>query len=206
MYEQTLKLSRAVDAMEVRRITIELDEPTRDGDTQIPIRSNLPASIDAFVIAEAYRHRWEEETAFYVLQRTLTCESTLVGHPQAELFLFCMAMLAFNLRPTIFSALFATPQKKEVEQTSHYHISKEISNKTGGMLIALPESVWNQQIPKSMAALAQRIQQIAVGIDLSKYKISQRGPKKKKPQRSRNLASTHISTAKELKLPLGTYP
>lgn len=202
VYEQTLKLSSAVDAMEVRRITIELDEPTRDGDTQIHILSNLPASIDAFVIAEAYRHRWEEETAFHVLQMTLTCESTLVGHPQAGLFLFCMAMLAFNLRQTIFSALFATHPEEEVEQTSHYHISKEISNKTGGMLIALPESVWNKQIPKSIAALAQRIQQIADGIDLSKYKTSKRGPKKKKPQRSRNVASAHISTAKKLNLPL----
>ena len=51
--------------MLVRRITVELDKPTRDGETEIHILTNLPAEVaDALAIAELYRRRWTVETAF----------------------------------------------------------------------------------------------------------------------------------------------
>jgi hypothetical protein len=97
VYEQELKLSAAEDAMTVRRVTVELDVPTRDGDKVIHILTNLPGDICGTVVADLYRHRWEEETAFNVLQMTLTCEHPGVGHPQAATFLFCLSVLAFNV-------------------------------------------------------------------------------------------------------------
>jgi hypothetical protein len=84
VYEQEMKLSAADDAMTVRRITVELNEPTRDGDKVIHILTNLPSEVSATDVAELYRHRWEEETAFNVLQMTLTCEHSGVGHPKAH--------------------------------------------------------------------------------------------------------------------------
>jgi hypothetical protein len=47
----------------MRRVEIRLDVPTRDGDTQMAIITNLPSSIDACLVAEAYRRRWTIEIA-----------------------------------------------------------------------------------------------------------------------------------------------
>jgi len=200
VYEQGLKLSQSPDAMLVRRITIVLDKPTRDGDQEIHILSNLPSSINAKTIAKAYRHRWEEETAFNVLQMTLTCELSKVGHPQAALFLFCISMLAFNLRQVVYAALFATHSVEEVEQVSHFHISKEVADHTKGMLVAISVTEWREAIPGTSVGVAKMLKAIAGKIDLKKYRKATRGPKKKKPHRSRNVASSHISTAKLLNL------
>ncbi|MBV8609503.1 MAG: hypothetical protein JO034_18860, partial [Singulisphaera sp.] len=46
-----------------RRVTVELDRPTRDGDREIPILTSLPAGVaDAITVAEIYRQRWALET------------------------------------------------------------------------------------------------------------------------------------------------
>lgn len=200
VYEQEMKLSAAPDAMSVRRITIELDKPTRDGALAIHVLTNLPAEVSAITVAELYRHRWEEETAFHVLQMTLTCEHTGIGHPQAALFLFCMALLAFNLRQTIFAALYATHTEEAVQETSHFHVSKNIADKTEGMLIAIPEHEWSQLIPATTKGIVRLLRKIARQIDLKDYRKSPRGPKKKKPHRSRNVVCNHVSTAKLLGL------
>jgi len=200
VYEQEMKLSAADDAMTVRRITVELDQPTRDGDKVIHVLTNLPSDISATVVAELYRHRWEEETAFNVLQMTLTCEHSGIGHPQAATFLFCMSLLAFNLRQTIFAALYATHDEEEVEETSHFHVSKNVSDKTEGMLIAITEDEWTELIPSTIKGIVSLLTKIARKIDLREYRKSRRGPKKKKPHRSRNVASSHLSTAKLLGL------
>lgn len=200
VYEQQMKLSAADDAMVVRRITIELDEPTRDGDEVIHVLTNLPGNVSASDVAELYRHRWEEETAFNVLQMTLTCEHSGVGHPRAATFLFCMSILAFNLRQSIFAALYATHDEADVEEVSHFHISKNVSDKTEGMLIAITQDEWDELIPTTIERIVSLLTHIARSIELNDYRKSRRGPKKKKPHRSRNVPSSHISTAKLLGL------
>ena len=200
VYEQPMKLSDQTDAMEVRRITVELDEPTRDGDREIHILSNLPTKVSGTRVAELYRHRWEEETAFNVLQMTLTCEHSGIGHPQAATFLFCMSLLAFNLRQTIFAALFATHQEEDVLETSHFHVSKNVSSKTEGMLIAITAEEWTALIPTTIRGIASELTRIAKGIDLREYRKSRRGPKTKKAVRKGNVPGSHLSTAKLLGL------
>lgn len=200
VFEQEMKLSAADGAMTVRRITVELDKPTRDGDKVIHVLTNLPSEVSATDVAELYRHRWEEETAFNVLQMTLTCEHSGIGHPKAATFLFCMSVLAFNLRQTIFAALYATHDEEQVEEVSHFHVSKNVSDKTEGMLIAITTEEWNELIPSTIKGIVSLLTKIARKIDLTEYRKSRRGPKKKKPHRSRNVASSHLSTAKLLGL------
>lgn len=201
VYEQELRLSQSPDAMVVRRISVVLDKPTRDGDKEIHILSNLPDTINAKVIANTYRYRWEEETAFHVLQMTLTCELSKVGHPQAALLLFCMAMLAFNLRQVLYAALFAMHSTEDVERVSHFLVSKEVADHTKGMLVAVSVEEWNDLIPRTHARVGKMLKDIAGKIDLKNYQKATRGIKKKKPHRSRNVASSHVSTAKLLNLP-----
>ncbi len=200
VYEQAMKLSASDDAMTVRRITVKLDKPTRDGDKEIHVLTNLPGKSSATDVAELYRHRWEEETAFHVLQMTLTCEHSGIGHPCAATFLFCMSVLAFNLRQTNFAALYATHDAEEVDETSHFHVSKNVSDKTEGMLIAITDDEWTQLIPSTIQGVVSLLTKIARQIDLGEYRKSKRGPKKKNPYRSRNVASTHVSTANLLGL------
>ncbi|MGB6042574.1 MAG: transposase [Pirellulales bacterium] len=198
VYEQAMKLSADEDALVVRRITVELDTPTRDGETEIHVLTNLPAKVDGRTISDVYRLRWEEENAFHVLQMTLTCESTSVGHPRAALLLFCMSMLAYNIRQVIFAALSAEHGDEQVEQVSHFHISKEVSRYTEGMLVALDDEAWDELSPRNDRGLVGILRRIARGIRLVDYQKSRRGPKKKKPNRSRNVKSSHVSTAKLL--------
>lgn len=200
VYEQSMKLQRTEDSMIVRRITVQLFKPTREGDQEIHVISNLPASVTASAIAQTYRYRWEEETAFHVLQMTLTCESATLGHPYAALFLFCMAMLAYNLRQVIFAALHAEHEEEEVEQVSHFHISVNVSRYTDGMLVALEDAFWNRYVPNEPVSQANVLRSISREINLKDFKKSQRGVKKKTAKRSKNAQSKHVSTAKRLNL------
>ncbi len=197
VYQQTMKLTAAEDALAVRRITVELDRPTRDGDCEIHLLTNLPQDVDATAV---YRHRWEEETAFNILQMTLTCELPSIGHPRAATFLFCMSMVAFNIRQTIFAALFATHDTEKVEEVSHFKVSKNISNHTPGMLIAITPQEWNQWLPSSNKQLAKMLMSIAQTIKLSQFKKAKTWPTKKKPKKPANQKSQHLSTAKLLGL------
>src|SRR5262249_55263220 len=104
VFEQALRI-RASDGrvLTVRRITGAPDTPARDGDQEIHLLSNVPsADASAVQLAELYRQRWEIENAFYVLTMTLTCELKSIGHPRAALFLFGMALLAYNCRQVLY--------------------------------------------------------------------------------------------------------
>jgi Transposase DDE domain len=63
VYEQKLKLSDDEgQAWVVRRITIELGQPTRDGDRELHLVCNVPDDkAGAVQLAEAYRKRWTIE-------------------------------------------------------------------------------------------------------------------------------------------------
>ena len=198
VYEQQIKTSNAPDAFAMRRITVELDQPTRDGDTVIHVLSNLPTHVDAKAIAELYRCRWEEETGYYYLTTTLTCELKSVGDPQAALFVFCMAMMAFNSRQVVFAALYAEHDEELVNDLSHHAISVEVSRYTDGMLVVLDDAFWNRLLGPDAEHVAKRLREMSQAINLAKYKKSKRGPKKvvTKPPRTRK--RTHVSTAKVL--------
>ena len=64
LFEQAVRLSDGRGAtLLVRRITVELDRPTRDGDVAIHILTNLPAAVaDAAAVAALYHRRWTLES------------------------------------------------------------------------------------------------------------------------------------------------
>ncbi len=89
-YEQRLRIANpAGETLTLRRITILLNEPTRDGDREIHLLTNVPArEADARKVAELYAKRWTIETMFQELTETLTCEVNALGYPKAALFGF----------------------------------------------------------------------------------------------------------------------
>lgn len=199
VYEQAIRTKSSADASAWRRITVELDQPTRDGDTVIHLLTSLPAHVNALEIADVYRLRWEEETGYYYLTTTMTCELKSVSHPRAALFLFCMAMMAFNVRQVVFAALYAEHDDTLVNEVSHHAISVEIQRYTDGMLVVLDDDFWEELLGHSTTQLVPRLRECSRHIDLKGYRKSTRGPKKKTVKPPRTRPKTHVSTAKILR-------
>lgn len=199
VYEQIIRSDATPDALVMRRITVELDEPTRDGDTSIHLLTNLPAEVDALSIAGAYRHRWEEEGGFYYLTTTLTCELASVSQPRAALLLFSIAMLAFNIRQVVFAALYAEHDQELVDEVSHHAVSVEVARYTDGMLVSLDDSFWRRLLGETAEETAIQLRQISRRVDLKKYRKHRRGPKKEVVKPAKTRKKTHVSTAKLLR-------
>ena len=80
-----------------RRIQLVLDEPTREGLTQLNLWSNLPPEVTAEQIAQLYRRRWRIEGLFGRIESVLNSEMRTLGHPRAALLGFATAVLAYNV-------------------------------------------------------------------------------------------------------------
>jgi hypothetical protein len=109
VYEQTIALADAWGhLLTARRVTVELDRPTRDGDTEIHILTNIPEKdANALVIAAAYHGRWTIETAFGELAATLSAEIDTLAYPKAALFCFCVGLAAYNVLSVLKGSLRA---------------------------------------------------------------------------------------------------
>jgi len=81
---------------------------------------------------------------------------------------------------------------------SHYYLALEDAEATGWMLVALPKERWDkfESIPASK--FSREVRAIVMGMDLSRYRKSVRGPKKKPPKRTNNHDSVHVSTKRIL--------
>jgi len=126
VYEQRIDLTNAQGAtMTLRRLTVALQEPTRDGDTEIHLLSNVPRRhASAQTLAASYRKRWTIETMFQELTETLTCEVHALGYPKAALFGFCLALLADNAVAVLKASLRAVHGGEQVQQDiSMYYLA-----------------------------------------------------------------------------------
>jgi len=199
--EQALRIRTSDErVLTVRRITVALDTPTRDGDQEIHLLSNVPgADATAVQLAELYRDRWEIENAFYVLTMTLTCELKSLGRPRAALFLFCMALLAYNCRQVLYAALRTAHAAAEVEAMSHQAVASEIEQAMDGLVTALPEPEWDRIVPTSLAGRAAFLRRVSRHVQVGSYRKSRRGPKKPRPPRPGWKACKHVATYRLLK-------
>lgn len=198
VYEQRLALHDPESAKEViyRRVTVELDEPTRDGDWELHVLTNLPRKdADAQTVAELYGKRWTIEKVFHEITMTLQCEICTLGYPKAALFAFCLALVAFNAVSILKAALRAVHGQESVNETvSAYYLNLEIRGTYDGMMIAIPEKHWKVFGSMSVAELASTLKEIASHLELSRYRKHRRGPKKPPPKRAAYANGGHVST------------
>jgi IS4 transposase len=200
IYEQRYQLTHpdTGQTTTVRRITIELDEPTRDGDTEMHLVTNIPVKdAQAKKLAQLYRKRWTIETMFQELTETLSCEIKTLAYPKAAVFAFCLALVAYNGISVIKAALRAVHGSETVEnEVSGYYITLEISKTYAGMMIAIPTEHWSVFRKLTAAQLANALKELAQKVDLAKYKKHTRGPKKPRPKRTSTEKENHVSTAR----------
>ena len=182
----------------VRRITVKLSSPTRDGDGEIHLLTNLPAKVGAVKVAELYRQRWTLDQAFNELTTHLRCELNTLGYPKAAMFAFCVAACAYNLLAAVKGALRGVHGEETMEtRVSNYFLTDEISGFYKGMMVALPPQEWEVFQTMPPAVLAAHLRRWARTADLENYPKHPRGPKKPKPRRP-NAQFEHVATAKLL--------
>ena len=184
----------------LRRVVLELDTATRDGETELALISNLPATAArAAFIGIIYRQRWTIETAFQELTVALRCEIKTLCYPRAALFAFCVAVVAYNVQAVVKGALRAVHGAEKITaEVSNYHWADEIAGLNRGLLVALPAAEWQGfraiPVPDLVALLRRLVEQVT----LSRFRKARRGPKKPAARRTYDPAHPHVATAKLL--------
>jgi len=182
-----------------RRIVVKLNQATEDGDWELALLTNLPKTVSAIVVSEAYRQRWTIEGGFQDLTTTLDCEINTLCYPRAALFVFCVAVLAYNLQSAIKGVMRAEHGADKVEHDlSRYFVAGEIGQVYRGMMVALPSDEWVVFQHMSITEYAAFLKQLARNVDFERYPKAHRGTKKAKPKRHYDPEHPHVSVAKIL--------
>jgi IS4 transposase len=127
----------------LRRIVLRLDQPTREGETEIVLITNLPAEVSAQVCCRVYCGRWQIETHFQTLTDLLHCEIPSLGYPRAALFAFAMSVLAGNALAILQGNLRAVHGQEMAAEVSNYALVNDVAETYSGMMIAVPPSEWS---------------------------------------------------------------
>jgi Transposase DDE domain len=220
VYEQAIILwNEQGQELRARRLTLALDQPTRDGETELHLLTNLPhEAADGLLLARLYLMRWLIETAFAELTVPLVCEVKSLGSPPAAIFTFATAVVCYNAiqvlkaaiaavhepAPNPASALKPVPpaagpaQRSLRDDLSTYYIANEVSTLWRGIDLMTPQSLWDDQFGKlAPPALADRLRVLAANVNvrnLRKRPPSQRPSKRTSPSKP----GSHVSTAKIL--------
>jgi IS4 transposase len=202
VYEQNMEIDDPATGatMTVRRITIELDQPTRDGDTVIHVLTNLPATVDAIKVADIYRKRWTVETAFQELGQALDAEIDTLCYPRAALLAYCIALMMYNTLSVVKASLRTVHgEEASPERISGYYLASEIKAIQGGMMVAITPDQWRRRFanttPRQMAAF---LRDCASHVRIRRFLKNKRGPKRPPPARTGGLREKHVSTARLL--------
>ena len=201
VYEQRVRIRDEDGVSHLwRRIVLKLDQPTRDGDTEIVILTNLPKrAATAKQIARLYRQRWSIEQAFQELTLHLNAEINTLGYPPAALFAFALALVAYNILAVVKAALRCVHGVEKIEQEfSGYYLANEIATTYRGMMIAIPSEQWGLFREWTIPQLVQMLLQLADKVKLRHFKKHPRGPKKTPPKRQKDKTKPHVSTARLL--------
>jgi IS4 transposase len=222
--EQRVRLIRE-DGKElvVRRITIELRQPTRDGEMVLHLLTNLAIEdADALTVVRLYSQRWQIETAFQELTVDLCCEVSTLGYPKAALFGFAVAVLCYNAFSVTKAALraqhsnpvpacpVASSEAVSAERLpanpspvtddlSTYYLADEVASTWRGMMVMLPEEFWAGKFADMNAVeLANTLTNLAGRVDMARYR-KRPNSGKRSAQKPPCRPGSHVSTARILK-------
>jgi hypothetical protein len=191
----------------LRQIVLRLDEPTRDGETEIVLITNLPETVPADLCCQAYRGRWEIERHFQKLTDLLHCEIPTLGYPRAALFAFCMSVVAGNALAVLKGNLRAVHGDEMVAELSTYALVNDVAEVYPGMMIAAPPSEWLFLRNCSVTEVAELLTDLASNVPIERMLRSRRGPKKPKTaKKTSGRKIHHVATKKILDAARGIPP
>jgi hypothetical protein len=204
VYEQSVQIEQEqadgpAQTLDLRRIVIRLDEPTRDGETEVVLLSNVE-KVSALRLAKLYLERWSIEALFNLLTMTLKCEQSSLGYPKAALFAFCVTLLAYNVLATVKAALRSVHGSEKVEEeVSLPRVTEHIGRNYEGMMVGLPAQEWERFRNMKLKELAAGLRELAAKVRLERFHKAPTKPRKKvklKPPYDPN--KPHVSTARLL--------
>jgi IS4 transposase len=200
VYEQKVQISNEDgQTLKLRRIVIRLDEPTRDGETEVALLTNV-RGVRPLKLARLYLERWSIEGLFNLLTTTLLCEQKGLGYPRAALFAFCVTLLAYNVLASVKAALRSVHGSARVEEeVSLPKVAEHVSRNYEGMMVGLPAAEWLCFREMSVQDMAGCLRQWAARVSLEKVKKAKSRPRKKGgPKPVHDPSTPHVSTARLL--------
>jgi hypothetical protein len=198
IFEQTIAVEDSdggVDAL--RRIVLKLDRPTRDGETEIVLITNLVAEVAAVVCCDAYAGRWQIEGHYQALTDLLHCEVPGLGYPRAALFAFSMSAVAGNALGVLKSNLRVAHGEEMAAEISDFALVDEVAELYPGMMVAVPPASWPRLAKCDATEVAGVLNDLAERVPVHRMFRSRRGPKKPRPKRAGRF-SDHVATARLL--------
>jgi hypothetical protein len=204
VYEQPVTIDdEAGKTLSLRRIELELDQPTEDGDTMIRLLTSLPAeTFDACAVARLYRRRWTIEGLFQRLESVLKSEVRTLGYPRAALLAFATAVLAYNVLAVIQAAVESAHDLPAAKiELSSYFIAGDVKAYYGGMMVAVLPAIWATFDGQSPEQLSSTLRDIAAYVDPRTLRKHPRKPKPKvkKGYAPRATVQRHVATARVLR-------
>lgn len=201
VYEQYIEVTdKSGNTKRYRLIKLLLSEPTRDGDFEIYIVTNIgKRKASGTKIAKLYRQRWKIETAFQELSEHLNSEINTLGYPKAALFGFCVALVVYIMHGVMKAALSSVHGSETIDkEVSGYYVAAEIAATYRGMMIAIPPEEWVVFRDMTCSQFVKTMVRLAKEVNLRQFQKHPRGPKKKQPKRKFDPKHPHVSTAKLL--------
>lgn len=191
----------------LRRIELELDSPTEDGETLLRLLTTLPPDVSAVRVAELYRRRWSIEGMFQRLEAALMGEISALGQPRAALLAFSIAVLAYNLLATVEAALNAqaateaAAEGREPQPISMYYVAHAVRQTYPGLLIAVSQAEWEDYDTTDARALAATLRALAGKVRLRAFRKHPKKPsqpKRPKGYAPREEVQRSVATARLL--------
>jgi hypothetical protein len=191
----------------LRRIVVQLDRPTGEGDTEVVLVTDLPAEVSAIACCAADLGRWQVERHYQALTDLLHCEVPGLGYPRAAWFAFCMSAVAGNALAVLKGGLRAAHGEERAGEVSSYALVGETAEIYPGMMLAAPPEHWAWVRRSSAGVIASVLIELAAGMPVHRMLRARRGPKKprRRPQRS-GAVDRHVSTKKLLDRAKGVGP
>lgn len=182
----------------MRRIILQLDTPTDEGDTEIVLLSNL-RGVSALRIGVLYRDRWRIERHFALVKTVLHGEVEGLGYPRAALFAMGMALVAANALNVVKQALRVTHGPEEFEKLSGYYMADEVAGSYRAVDVLVAEAEWLALANESPERFWEWSRSVASRVRTRGLHKHSRGPKKPQPPRASGKDRHHYSTYRLLK-------
>ncbi len=202
--EQWVQLKPRPDGREgvkLRRIRVELDAPTRHGESELYLLSTVPESVaDAPTLARLYRQRWTIERAFLHLTVQLRCEVNTLSYPPAALFALACAMVVFNVLAVVKAALRAAHGAEVQARLSSHAMSNHMRSASQSLDEIVEPEDWQVFNAVSTVVMVQWLLEQAARVPLKRYAKAptRKTPPKPTAKRAHDPKKPHVSLAKLL--------
>ena len=202
--EQWVQLKPRPDGREgvkLRRIRVELDAPTRHGESELYLLSTVPESVAAApTLARLYRQRWTIERAFLHLTVQLRCEVNTLSYPPAALFALACAMVVFNVLAVVKAALRAAHGAEVQARLSSHAMSNHMRSASQSLDEIVEPEDWQVFNAVSTVVMVQWLLEQAARVPLKRYAkaAARKTPPKAAVKRVHDPKKPHVSLAKLL--------